>query len=185
MENKLKKYWKFFSERSFPQKTNVEFFNDGSFAICTKEMIDYYNSDCVHVNSLKGQDLRILTNGVTIAIESEEIILDRNGKNYCDNFVSIPIEKDTRVLTAGSFILAKKKGSERYQLFLVSDCEITPTAYSGNSTPITFEASDDSKTFAITFKSECAKSNCLLCINMHQTSVSKDCIRIDILGNGS
>ena len=194
MKNKLKKYWEFFSTRTFEKGVSLEFFKDGSFAVVNKNasgefknVMEFYNDNCNHVGTLRGNDLRTLSNGITISVESDKIIIVANGADVCQNAPTISYEKGRRVFSSGSYVVAKHpvgKGCG-YQIYMVCHDFIPLSHPLITDDVVSFEASSDNDVFAVSYDTSNPNDTWHICTKEKGIKTLNNCYRIVVLGNGS
>ena len=156
-KEQLKKYWDFFSHKSFDEGAIVDFFKDGSFAIGTTTYKNYYDCDCNQVDYLSGGDLRILANGVTIEVENDHILLSRNGIIKCLERNLIPYRAGDKVFTAASLVVLRNVNTKKYAFYKIANrisnkISVTQLDLELDENIVNVEASLDSSVFVVSFK---------------------------------
>lgn len=149
----FKKYWDFFSETNCRNVLNVEFFENGYFALLYANHIVIYSASCKHVKTLFHNEARygysILTNGMIVKIDEKELnVIAKDGvwleKPYrveCSNFAKY---------CCGSLILTRSLQDTHQVILIPRNKEPEVLLDLGKDLfPCAFSASVDSEIFAI------------------------------------
>ncbi len=180
----LRLYRQFFAQRTFDKDTTVEFFKDGSFAICKKDSIEFRSAFCKRITTILGSDLRVLSNGIVISVEHDKVAIVANGDNIYKKRVEIPISENTKVISSGPLIAICEPNSKMTQaIYMLDNCGFQKFNIVFDNMISQMESSYDGEVFAISFV-DIAKSPRIYKWKGHLL-YSGDSLKIDVIGNGS